>query len=230
MKAGILGLLNSAETPIDKLVGTANRDGVDYQYCIKPDETFHPDGLSKPVQTGEAALEMPEQVEQKLIEDDDIIEETRTKTRTKHTNWILVPDKIAVVENGEGQFFFDLLSAEFNYEANRAKLDLTSMGSDYEETDLWQAGFYDRLGTAQKGVIYGEDVLGDEDIGDSLRDAQINQLGLEYEYDGERLKVTLTESGYIEIYQPSEFDSGVFATYLQDEIMRYVAGIYAGEL
>lgn len=101
------------------------------------------------------------------------------------------------------------------------------MRSDYEDTALWQAGFYDRLGTAQKGVVYGEDVLDDEDIGDPLRDAQINQLGLEYEYDGDQMKITLTESGYIEVYQPSEFDSGEFATYLQNQIRQYVAGIYA---
>lgn len=230
MKAGILGLLNSAETTIDQVHGTASRDGQEYQYCIQPDETLHPDRLSKPVQTGEAALEMPEQVEQKIIDDGDIVEESRTRTRTKHTNWILIPDEIAVVENSEGQFFFDLLSAEYNYEANRAKLDLTSMRSDYSETDLWQAGFYDRLGTAQKGVVYGEDVLDDDDIGGPLKDAQINQLGFEYEYNGEQMKLTLTESGYVEIYLPSEFDSGEFATYLKEEIEQYIAGIYAGEL
>lgn len=227
MKAGIVGLLNSVEAPIDKVIGTANRDGIDYQYCIKPDDTFRPDGLGKPVQTGEAALEIPEQVDQKLIENDDIIEETRTKTRTIHTHWLLIPDEIAVIENSDGQFFYDLLGAEFNCDANRAKLDLTSMRSDYEDTALWQAGFYDRLGTAQKGVVYGEDVLDDEDIGDPLRDAQINQLGLEYEYDGNQMKITLTESGYIEVYQPTEFDSGEFATYLQNQIRQYVAGIYA---
>lgn len=230
MKAGILGLLNSADEPISQAVGTASRDGYEYQYCIQPDETLHPETLSKPVQTGEAALEIPEQVEEKIIDDGDIVEESRTRTRTKHTNWLLIPDEIVVVENSEGRFFFDLLSAEFNYEANRAKLDLTSMRSDYAETELWQAGFYDRLGTAQKGVVYGEDVLGDKDIGGPLRDAQINQLGFEYEYNGDQMKLTLTESGYIEIYLPSEFDSEEFVTYLEKEIVQYITGIYADDL
>jgi hypothetical protein len=228
MKAGILGLLNSTETPIDQVVGTADRDGREYQYCIQPSETIYPESLSKPVQIGEAALEVPEKVDQKEIHDGNIVEEPQTRIRTRHTNWILIPDEIVVVENSDGQFFFDLLASEYGYEANRAKLDLTSMRSDYAETELWQAGFYDRLGTAQKGVVYGEDVLDDNDMGDPLREAQINQLGFRYEYDGEQMKLTLTESGYIEIYQPSEFNGENFATYIQTEIVRYVAGIYSG--
>ncbi|WP_018259318.1 hypothetical protein [Halomicrobium katesii] len=226
MKAGIVGLLDSPSETIEAVDGITTQDGREYRYCIEPRETFTDAPVNGVIQTGEAAMEIPKEVERVEIEDGTITRKTTVRTETKHTEWLLIPDEIVVVENSEGRFFHDLLASEFGWRANRAQFDLTSMRSDYEETQLWQVGFYDHLGEAQKGVVYGEDVLDDQDLGSALDDSQINQLGLVYQRDGDTVKVTLAESGYVELYQPSGFDADDFAVYIQEEIRKYVSGIH----
>jgi len=229
MKAGIVGLLDAPNETIDTIHNSTIQEGIEYRYAIEPSETFDDTDLPQTVQSGQAAMEVPEEVEQIEIHDGEITSNTNVQTETKYTQWILIPGELIIVEDSGGQFMYDLLSVELNWEAHRAELDLTKMASDYEETQLWKMGFYDHFGTAQKGVVYGDNVIEDQDIGHALGESQINQLGLQYEYEGNMTKLTLAESGYVELYQPSEFTSGDFAEYLVEEVDDYIVGVYDEE-
>jgi len=228
MEAGILGLLNAPTETIEQFNGHVTQDGIDYQYSVVPQQSLHHPSLNKSIQTGHAAMEVPKETEEINITDGEISQDTGITTNTKYTNWFLLPGDLLVVENSTGRFLYELIASELGWQVDRAELDLTTMTADYEETEVWQVGFYDHLGTAQKGVVYGDDVVDDQDIGDALADARVNQLGLDYPYQQDSIKVTLTESGYVELYQPSSYDTADFAAYLHDEIQQYISGVYDG--
>lgn len=226
MQAGVLATLNAPNETLDTLYGETNQDGTRYRHCIEPRMTLDPSRIAGMIQVGQAAMEVPEETDSVSIRGESIDRETTVTTTTKYTEWILIPGEMLIIQNGDGRFLFELLASELGWDANRVRLDLTSMASEYSETQIWQAGFYDHVGTAQKGVVYGDNVVSDQDIGSALDESRINQLGLRYEYNDDSLKVTLTESGYVEVYQPSEYESTGFANYIEDEVQRFVAGIY----
>jgi len=225
MKSGVLGLINSPAEPIDGFHETTVQDGIEYEYCVEPHKTTTDQELGVTVQTGHAATDIPDETEDIEMSDGSITRVTKPVKQTLHTEWLLVPGEFLVIESGEGRFLYDILSSELGWSVNRAQLNLTSMAADYEETHLWQLGFYGNTGTAEKGVVYGDHVVDDSDIGDALGRSQVNQLGIQYEFQQNIIKASLTESGYIEVYQPSSFDSADFAAYIRNEVVDYVEGI-----
>jgi hypothetical protein len=110
-------------------------------------------------------------------------------------------------------------------DVQRAELDLNAYADEYynaDEINPWQVGFYGNIGDAEKGVVYGDDVFSDTQIGEVLERSQLNQLGLEYPVLGQELKVTMAESGYIEVYNPSNYETNEFAEYIYSEISDYI--------
>jgi hypothetical protein len=81
----------------------------------------------------------------------------------------------------------------------------------------WKVGFYDATNNAEKGTLYGEDVLSAE-VGHLLDDALFNQLGAVVEYGDSEFKLTITESGYVGIHRPSGLDTVDFLTFIDETV------------
>ena len=142
------------------------------------------------------------------------------------TEFLISPEGFIITDTGSGQFLYDILKAEFGVEAERASINLRSLQNEFEDQDRsvepWKVGFYGREANADNGVVHGVDVLNDDRLGNILAGTAMNQLGLVFDRDGFRMKVFVTESGYVEVYQPSDFDTTSFVDWVSEEVIPHV--------
>jgi len=227
MRAGVIGNIHGEFSEIESFHSTTKQDGATFTRSLQVNQTKSLEDGS-PVFIGEAATQVIEESESIVIESDtgDIEIAKRGHKEGKYTEFVAVPGEFMVVGSGDGTFAFDLLQEQHpGTRVERVNLDLNEYAKDYYKADgvnPWQVGFYGNIGSAEKGVVYGDNVIADSEIGDALDRSQVNQLGLEYEMLGYDMKMTMAESGYIEVYNPSNLESEEFAQYIQEEIMDYI--------
>lgn len=169
---------------------------------------------------GRAAQEDVERTESEEIESDGQISENKTAQKiTRTTQFLLVPDVFLLVGSSSGEFLFPLLNEETNHSAYPAEISVDGFASDHDSAEYWKVGFTGRGDGAENGVVHGDTVFSDSEIGDVVGSADKNQLGVNFEYNGELLKLFVTESGYIDLYGTQE--SAEFAEFMMDVIMPY---------
>lgn len=227
MQAGVLGLVAGDLGDLSSFHDTFEQDGAELAHSVQVQDTDHT-AAGQEVITGQAATQEVEDETSIQIDPDtgDIVVHDEPLKSGKYTRFVAVPDEFVAVESGEGTFVFDLLSYEYNISGvSRSTIDLNSYAEKYysaEGVDPWQVGFYGNVGNAEKGVVYGEDVFSDEEIGEVLERSQLNQLGLQYEESDHIIKMTMSESGYVELYQPSNFESSDFAEFVIDNVIEFM--------
>lgn len=224
MKAGILGLVVGELDDIDSFHQTQKQDGTQFSRSLQVEQVGTTEAGS-PIYEGEAAIEEVEEIESVTIEQEtgEIVVTEQPLREGKYTQVLIVPNEFAVVSSSAGRFAFDLVQeTQPGITVSRSSLDLNEYANKYydaPDVDPWQVGFYGNIGEAEKGVVYGEDVYNDEEMSEILERSQINQLGLRYDVLGHDIKMTMAESGYVEVYQPSNFSTEDFATYLEEEML-----------
>ena len=222
MKAGVIGVPDGDFGTVESFERKVSDDPELYQ-CVEVQRRQETEnGLI--VQKGRAATQKLDEQESVAIVDGSIRIQNRSQPVTKYTEFVAVPGQFVVVANSGGIFAFDLLADGVGIE--RAEIDLDGyldvQQSEYDATP-WKTGFYGHLGTAEKGVVYGEGVLDDEDFGGAVAGSQKNQLGLSYTQGDELMKVNITESGYVEIYQPSNYEEEEFSEFVAEEILAHAS-------
>ena len=171
-------------------------------------------------QIGRAAIEDIHEVENVTInESGEISTRTIEEKFTRYTEFVFVSNSFISVESSSGEFLFDLLNNQLGIDVNRVDINLDKLASDHEDALTWKVGFNDRGSNAENGIVHGDDVFQDPEVGDVLGASNKNQLGLEYEYRSDIIKVFLTESSYIEVYQPSNYDTKDFVQFVENEIL-----------
>lgn len=228
MKAGVLGEITGTFDDVPSFVETSVKDGVEYARSLQVKNTGTLVSGARYFE-GEAAIQDIDETERVAIDSesgDITVSEKGIKTG-KYANFVIISDEIMTVGSGSGTFAFRLLQeAHPGVNVERVELDLNAYADDYysaDEVNPWQVGFYGNIGDAEKGVVYGDDVFSDTQIGEVLERSQLNQLGLEYPMLGQDLKVTMAESGYIEVYNPSNYETSEFAEYIATEISDYIS-------
>lgn len=226
MQGGVLAEVEGEFEKPESFHKTHEQDGTTFTRSLQITQNEHLEA-GQPVYKGEAAIEVVDEEKTVKIDSEsgDIAVTTSPERSGKYAQFILVPGEVMVAESGDGDFVFDLLGETVpTADAVRTRLDLNRFAEDYytaSEVDPWQVGFFGNVGQAEKGVVYGEDIFDDDEIGDLLERSEVNQLGLEYEYRGEATKITTSRSGYVEVYQPSNLGFDDFAQYLVDEVVQY---------
>lgn len=222
MKAGVIGIPDGDFGTVESYQESVTIDNYELERCVEVQYSQQIDGMT--VQKGRVALESLEEQDRIEIIDGTIRVQNRTQPVTKYTEFVLIPGKFVAVSSGGGTFAFDLIGSQVGVEINRTELDLNGyFNAQKEKYDVvpWKAGFYGHLGKAENGVVYGESVLEDVDFGNAIADSQMNQIGLSYSRRDEILKVNVTESGYVEIYQPDNYEEGEFAEFVIEEILAH---------
>ncbi|TKX84709.1 hypothetical protein EXE43_17425 [Halorubrum sp. SS5] len=221
MKSGVIGIVEGEPRQVESYHRTVEQDGTPLTECIEVTQTHNNVGSGFTVQTGRAAVQSIVQEETVQITDQGeiaVVEEGQRQT--KYTEFVFVPGEFVVVDSGSGVFLFDMLRDIVGLESvERAEFDLAEFLSEHSESTPWQVGFYGVGSEAEKGVVYGENVLSDAHIGNTLKTSNKNQVGVNHRRGEEKVKVSLTESGYIDVYQPSNYESTDFAEYVIDEII-----------
>lgn len=175
-----------------------------------------PSGLE--VTEGRAAAEYLTDREKVSMNGSGISRSTEPAKTTRYTEFLVVDGEFVVVQNARGRFLFDILEDRHEVTIERASIDLDHLLDRYGDGTPWKVGFRGHTDVAENGVIHGESVLADELFGEALRTAEKNQLGLKFSRDGRTMKMMATASGYLEIYQPSNFTANEFCTFLTSEV------------
>lgn len=141
----------------------------------------------------------------------------------KHTEFILVPGEFVIIGNSDGKFVADLIGRQADEFIEPAKINLDAyIKEERPEAKAWKFGFFGRDDHADKGTVYGDNLLEDNEVGRVLVDNSVNQIGLRYEKNGRQMKTSLTRSGYVEVYQPDDFDDVDYIQFLRDEVSPYL--------
>lgn len=223
MKGGLIAEIEGDRVELEDHQTVVPVEGEEFdelQHCIQiRNQITLPDG--RKAQAGRAAIEDTTERETVEIRDGMISAYDRREKTTLYTEFVYLPGRFIAASTSRGSFVFHLIEEQANISANRIQFDLNEFLNDHRDAVPWKVGFYGRVGNAENGVVHGSELLRDSDIGDILNSANKNQIGLEYNYSGHLVKMFLTEGGYSEIYQPSNFDTGEFAQFVSDELLEY---------
>ncbi|NUC72514.1 hypothetical protein HTZ84_09370 [Haloterrigena sp. SYSU A558-1] len=215
MQRGIIGLVNGDFSSLDTFRETTEQNGFKLKRGI---DIVRSGTLSngQPVLIGRAGIE------EVITKDEISINESRigfketSETSTKYTEFVAIPGDFVVVDSGSGSFAFDLIGRQADCLISRAEIDLQQFYAamrDYNP-NVWKLGFKGLGSQTQNGVVYGNDVTSDGGFGETLDETDKNQLGLSYTSEGDGIKMMITQSGYIEIYTPSNYEPEEFAEYI----------------
>lgn len=229
MKSGLVGRVRGDFDAIDtsEFPQVRKEGGNELRSTINvEEETENVSGL--PIITGSAAEQVRSKVDRPSIDENGRIIEGKTQSEidTISTDFAAVPGEFVVVESSSHEFAFDLIGRNVEALIEPIEFDLDALAKDYrDEAEFWMGGFYDLGGSASNGVAYGDDVFSDPEIGEAVWDSQKNQLGMDFEYNSDQLRIRITESGYVQVFQPSEYGNLSFIRLIHDLLLPYEADV-----
>lgn len=220
MKAGVLGIVHGSFDAVDSYSETVTQEGYDLDRCLEINRIFSlpTGGMGFAGRAAETTL-ADETVT--TIEHGEINVSKRTRPHTQYTEFVGIPGEFVVAKSGDGTFAFDLIEAETATDIERATLDLDGFYRANGSATPWKAGFFGSGDESVNGIVHGEDLRQSHDLDDVLSNSTLNQIGLTDDYEGSEMKMMATRSGYVQVYQPSEFEVGQFLEYLREEIVQY---------
>lgn len=226
MKSGIVYPVESDSKLSDLRENVDLPDGHEYNYLLEAIEIQRDvelDSLETDAQIGKIAVERVVESDEVQISNDHISEYTTEQKTTLATGFLYHPGNFFVIENGSGKFATEVINAHTEVTVKDATINLDQFIQQKQnqdvEIDPWKVGFYGKRGLIENGVVHGDSVLDDDEIGGVLDITEKNQLGLDYEYQNLPLRMFVAESGYVEIYQPNDFTTAQFSEYLVNEIV-----------
>lgn len=221
MKAGVIGVPSEDFSQLESYTNSYTQEGYELEECLEIRRTANNEINGRPIQTGRVALQRVEDTESVEIKDGEIVVSERPEIVTRYTEFVTVPGKFVAVSNSSGVFAFDVLGRQTNTNIEKVEFDLDTFAQQQNNGVPWKVGFYGRIGNAENGVLYGDDVLDDNEFGGVVKDTEKNQLGLNLPMGDEIIKLNLTESGYVEIYQPSNYDEIDFSEFVISKLLDY---------
>lgn len=221
MQAGILGLVDGDFDDLSSFNRTRQEGAFTLNRAIEVSRTFSGPG-SRVGYVGRAAIQRVETQETFDFQSGKIVSSEERTKNTHMTDFLVIPDYIALVSGNAGAFAFDLINEETGADIRRGQIDLWKLLEDHSDSDAWQAGFYGNDGLAQKGTVYGDSVMNDAELKDVLRHSKLNQLGLIVKHDGYDVNLTMAKSGYLQVYTP-DLEPDEFSDFFSEHIYNYVS-------
>lgn len=228
MKSGSLGVFDGDVEAVKSVQYTVEKEGFEATVCLDLKQSItNLEGKTVAIK-GIAAEESVVERDSVEIGSDNTISVGTSPTLTWNTTeFLIIPDGLILTDSSSATFLYDILTNEFGFNTNQAQIHLQAFRQELENReDLdvtpWKIGFYGRDGNADNGVVHGVDLLDDNEIGSVLGHNSANQLGLVFDRNSQRMKVFVTESGYIEVYQPSNFDTVDFVNWVVEDIQEHI--------
>lgn len=222
MKAGSVGIIESGTNRLDSFVETIEVEGHNINtltQCIEITEDI-PLSDGRRAQFGRAAIEDISEEESSEISEDGKVRTYKSNNKVvKTTELLFVPGSFAAVGSSSGKFAFPLISEYTNNDVSGAEIDIESLIEEYPEANPWKVGFSEHIGNAKNGTIHGEQLLTESELSDILMSSPKNQIGLEHTVNGTLIKDFITESGYVEVYQPTDISTKEFVEFIEEELL-----------
>lgn len=218
MNAAVIGRVDGEFARVEPTKRVREEDGVELAEQVDvTDVRRTPDGLD--INAGRAAAQTLRERESVNLDNGAIEIETVEEPTTRYTDFFAVPGELVGVAGSRGTFLFDLLASETGATVERCSFDLDGFAAAFPDATPWKVGFYGHEGPAENGVVHGEHVLEDGVFGDALQDRKKNQLGLTVDHEGREFKMSITRSGYVEVYRPGDLDLAEFVAFVRDEVV-----------
>ena len=222
MNRGVIGRIDGGLGRIDSFSRTREEEGFELDEMVDVERVKRtPDGLD--VTLGRAARETVAERESVELSAGGISVSRDAAVETSHTEFLTAGDEFAAVGSSDGTFAFDLLGDRFGADVSRASVDLDSFWLALEDPTPWKVGFYGHEGPVENGVVHGEDVLDDGVFGRAIADLRKNQLGVRVDLDDRECKFLITESGYLELYQPRGIETAGFAEFVAENVLPHTS-------
>lgn len=151
--------------------------------------------------------------------------------RRKRPEWVITKfwvveggenENFAVVKNAEGRFAFNLLEACSDAEISPVRFDLEEILSDFP--GQWVGGFKKRDGRVQSGMLYGDEIEDDIEMGDPYRNTTNKSLiGPKIRYRGVELKVKVGWDGLVQIVSPGSYPREAYLQFVRDIMLNYAS-------
>lgn len=197
-----------------------------HQLDVEGDSQVHLGHEGSAPAEGEALMQSTTEYTDIVGQEDGIHHLEAMRVDTAHTEFVAASatdahDGFAVTKTGEGIFVFDYL-AQMQPAPCRitpAEIDLEGFYHDHPDAIYHRYG-WESPGAIGTGVTWSDgDVRTDENLEEMFAgDApHPTQLGLTYAEELTRLVVC--ESGYVEVYAPSEMESSEFVSLLERDIL-----------
>ncbi|MEF8774657.1 MAG: hypothetical protein V5A37_08065 [Halobacteriales archaeon] len=218
MQAGVLGVVDGTFDAVSSFSRTRERNGEALETALEITKVFSLDD-GRPAFTGHAVREELSTARELDISYGEIDAAETERTSQRYTQLAGIAGEFVVVDGSRGTFAFDLIEADTSTTVERASIDLDGFLGAQSDPHPWQAGFSGEDGAAHTGVLYGDDLLENENAAALLDRGQLTQLGLDYTYRNTDVKMTATTSGYIEVYRPRSMGDAEFLAYVDDEFL-----------
>lgn len=221
MESGIIGFVHGDFGRI-KDETTATEDGdTELLRRVEVDETQTLES-GREIQTGSVAKDKKVKQQNTQITDEGIVRRETTEIDTDYAPFAAIPGEVIILGTGAGTFGFDLIGRQVEALVERAEINLGDFVGDYEDGSFWQYGFYNSGLNAEKGVLYGVEVDEDNTAQTFMNSATPNQIGLDILYGDKPVKLTMSESGYVEVYQPGDWETPEYVDFVADVVLPYV--------
>lgn len=222
MKAGVIGTVSGDFDAVSSYSTSREQDGFELTDTLEITGVFSlPNGDMG--FSGHAVTEVL-RTQQSVTTDYGSIEtDSEPRVEQRYTEIVGKPGEFVVASSSGGTFAFDMIAADTNTQIERCRIDVDGFYDGIDPDRVWKAGFAKDDGGAESGVLHGEDIRDDDAVTGVLERASLNQLGIEYADNGHEMNLTTTESGYLEVYQPREFDDVDFLQYVSDAFQPYLA-------
>lgn len=130
------------------------------------------------------------------------------------------PGNFAVVRNSDGTFGFELLADATGANIDQVQFDLEEIRRDFP--GQWVGGFEERSGRVQSGLLYGDEIEDDVEMGDPFKKtSNKNVLGPKIDYRGQELKVKVGADGWVQIVSPGTYPRDAYLCFLRDVMLNY---------
>ncbi|MBX0285980.1 hypothetical protein EGH22_06555 [Halomicroarcula sp. F28] len=217
MQAGICGLVTGTFDRLSDVTDTVTRDGRDLTRSMTIDRVFSLPGGEMGF-IGTAASERMTTRTATTIVDGEITDREEAVKETVRTRFCGVPGAFVVTESAAGTFVFELVGAATDTTVRRARLDLSGLFGAIDDSSCWKAGFYDRPDHAEKGTLYGENLMTDDTVESMLTDASLNQLGVVFTDSTDEIRADVTESGFVRLTRPGGLAVDEFLAILLERV------------
>lgn len=232
MKAGIIGVPEGEAdriTDVEAFSTTTEEYGLELNTVVETEEVQTLSGDTKFIE-GTALKETAEDEEKAYIEDGKIRFRDAKVERQQFGEFTVVPanddhNGFVIVSSSSATFAFDLIDRTTII--NRAEISLGGFLKQHNDFSATTAGMSGHAGQVDSAVTWGRNVFDDTEFKDPLGDAvvadNLSQLAGQYMSDGVRVKANLSESGYVQVYEP-DMDTMEFLDWVIRDILPFASG------
>ncbi|WP_238378589.1 hypothetical protein [Haloarcula rubripromontorii] len=174
---------------------------------------------------GRIAEELTAEIKTTRIRTDGGVEVGREETDVvpQTTEFSHVPGEFFVTESTQDEFADQLMEEATGETIHRAQVDLESFAAAHPNADPWMGWFRSGNGPIDSGAAYG-DIDSEPDLVKFIHSNENSQLGLtNLEYEGQLLKLVLSEGGWLAIYNPKDRDRVEFTRFIHDEVLPHTS-------